>query len=305
MGKTAFIIGMGQIGYAIARRLLSDGWRVSVAYRSANAAQDFAVAGVSVVSLDRDDRDALASWLSSGADVLVDTVAFTQAHAQQLLTFQDAVGMLCVISSASVYCDDQGRSLDEAGSTGFPQLPCPIAEDNRTVAPSDDTYSTRKVAIEQTLLQRSGVPVTIVRPCAVYGIKSRHPREWWLVKRFLDGRRVVPLAFRGQSRFHTSATENIAEVIRTAVETRFNGVLNAADPQSLSVREIANVVSSALSWGCVPNCPNARDNNRNVPFMRDCQRVFVSVAAVTLTAIRKLVCAQQSQHGCDSAGMAA
>ena len=35
-------------------------------------------------------------------------------------------------------------------------------------------------------------------------------REAWFVKRILDGRRRIPLAYSGESRFHTTATANLA-----------------------------------------------------------------------------------------------
>ena len=59
--------------------------------------------------------------------------------------------------------------------------------------------------------------MTVLRPGAIHGVGSRHPREWWFVKRILDGRRAVPLAWDGQSRFHASATSNIAELIRVVL----------------------------------------------------------------------------------------
>ena len=110
------------------------------------------------------------------------------------MDLQTDVGTLIVISSASVYRDAEGRSLDEAASGGFPDLPVPIGEDQPTVSPGPQTYSTRKAALEQALLENSRRPVTILRPCAIHGEGSRHPREWWFVKRILDGRREVPLA---------------------------------------------------------------------------------------------------------------
>src|SRR5579872_1505448 len=98
MSKTACIIGSGQIGYAIARRLLRDGWSVSLAHRSESDDPELTAAGATAVSLDRHDDSAMARWLSCGADLLVDTVAFNQAEGQQLLKFQKDIGSLCVIS---------------------------------------------------------------------------------------------------------------------------------------------------------------------------------------------------------------
>ncbi|MDQ2859774.1 MAG: NAD(P)-dependent oxidoreductase [Pseudomonadota bacterium] len=159
-----------------------------------------------------------------------------------------------VISSASVYRDARGRTLDEAEANGFPDFPIPIDEDQPTVAPGPQTYSTRKVALEQALLQNAQRPVTILRPGAIYGVGSRHPREWWFVRRILDGRLAVPLAWNGQSRFHASATANIAELIAIILAAPANRVLNAADPEALTVTAIGNAVSEFYNhdWRMVP-----------------------------------------------------
>lgn len=103
-----------------------------------------------------------------------------------------------VISSSSVYQDKSGRTLDEAAATaGFPDLPDPISETQQTVSPGPATDSTRKMAMERTLRDGARVPVTILRPCAIYGRGSSHPRGWWFVKRMLDRRPIIPIAFRG------------------------------------------------------------------------------------------------------------
>lgn len=232
--------GTGQIGQATAATLLADGWRVIAARKGgATPAPD----GVETIILDRDEPGALARAVGGGVDALVDTVAYDAGHAGQLLEVQSDVGALVVVSSASVYRDAEGRTLDEARANGFPQLPVPISEDQPTVAPGPATYSTRKAALEQTLLRGARAPVTILRPCAIHGPGSRHPREWFFVKRILDGRAAAPLAWRGESRFHTTATVNIAELVRVVLAAPTTAVLNIADPEAPSVAEIGTAIA--------------------------------------------------------------
>ncbi len=246
MASTALIIGgTGQIGRAAARNLLANGWRVRLAQRSAADLPPDLVGRVEAVELDRDQPGALAAGLADGADAVIDTVAFTEVHAHQLIELSPDIGALVTISSASVYRDSAGRTLDEAAQTGFPAFPVPIGEDQPTVQAGSSTYSTAKVALEQALLQHFLPPVTILRPGAIYGEGSRHPREWWFVKRILDGRRRIPLAYDGQSRFHPSATANIAELCRVALEHPETRVLNAADPRALTVAEIGVAIGAA------------------------------------------------------------
>ncbi len=204
--------------------------------------------GANVVILDRDEPGALARHLSSGADVLIDVVAYGAEHARQLLDAQGAVGSLIVISSSSVYRDEKWRTLDEAAQNEFPELPVPITESQPTVEPSSETYSTRKVALEKVLLDGARVPATVPRPAAVSGVGSTHAREWWFVKRLLDGRRIIPLAYGGRSRFHTTSVANIAALVLLAAGLRGQRILNIADPMALSVAEIAAAIVSRFDY---------------------------------------------------------
>jgi nucleoside-diphosphate-sugar epimerase len=243
MSRTALIVGgTGQIGQATALNLLDHGWSVRLAQRRTEAPAELA-GRVTMLRLDRDEPGALAAAVAGGVDALVDTVAYTEDHGRQLLALQGDVGAFAVISTGSVCCDEAGRTLDEAAERGFPHFPVPITEDQSTTPPGPATYSTRKAALEQTLLQGARRPINILRPFAIHGPGSTHPREWWFVKRLLDGRRRIPLAWRGESRFHTSATVNIAELIRVALETPGTRVLNAADPEAASVAEIGRIIA--------------------------------------------------------------
>jgi nucleoside-diphosphate-sugar epimerase len=138
------------------------------------------------VALDAAAPDALSAALGDGVDALIDCVAYSGDDARTLLAVEKQVGATVAISSSSVYRDESGRTLDEAASTGFPMFDGPIRETNSTVAPGPQTYSTRKAELERVLLDGAKMPVTILRPCAIYGPHSSHPRELWFVKRMLD-----------------------------------------------------------------------------------------------------------------------
>lgn len=250
MARRAFIIGgTGQIGRAVAARLLDDGWTVALGSRSrslGSSLADLIARGAEIVVMDRTESGSLRQAIGSGADLLLDTISYDGSDAAQLLDVQEAVGQLVTISSASVYCDEQGRTLDEASSTGFPELPVPITEQQSVVPPGPDTYSTRKVAMERVLFDGARIPATVLRPCAIHGPHSRHPREWWFVKRLLDRRTRIPLAYEGGSRFQTSATVNIAALISAITEKPETGALNAVDPDAPSVAEIGHAIMAAV-----------------------------------------------------------
>jgi len=115
------------------------------------------------------------------------------------------------------------------------------------MAPGPESYSSAKVELEQRLLETVTRPLAILRPCAIHGINSKHPREWWFVKRMLDGRTQIPLLF-GSSSFQTSATINIAALIHAAAEAGGTHVLNAADPDAPTVRQIGETLAARLGW---------------------------------------------------------
>jgi nucleoside-diphosphate-sugar epimerase len=239
MQRRAFILGAGQIGRAVALRLTEAGWSVVSGQRGAsNDAHS--------ITLDREDTHALRDALAGGFDAVIDTFAYTAAHARQWIDLQDRIGALVVISTGSVYADDQGRTLDEARETGFPRFPVPIPETQPRTAPGDATYSTRKVAMEDALLEGLRAPLTILRPFAIHGPGCRAPREWWFIARALAGASEIPLAFDGESRFHTSATANIAELCRVTLEAGGTHMMNAADPEALSVAEIGRAILDAM-----------------------------------------------------------
>lgn len=174
MAKTAFVLGgTGQIGRAVAKRLAERGWEVVIAARTDERLTPELRELATFVELDREK----ALDLPGAFDAVIDVVPYRRAHAEQLLRLE--VGSIVAVSSASVYVDDRGRTLDEAtDEDSFPELPVPIPETQATVEPGDATYSTQKVAMERTLLEQDDVPATIVRPGAIHGPGDSFTREW-------------------------------------------------------------------------------------------------------------------------------
>lgn len=240
---SAFLLGgTGQIGRAVWLRFSEAGWDVIVGARGTRAPLD----EMRTVTVDRRRSGALDAAVHDPVDVLVDLIPYTAADALQINRLSARVGSVVAISSASVYADQQGRTLDEArDGASFPTLPVPIAERQLTVEPGDATYSTRKVAMECALLE-GPLATTIVRPCAIYGPGASSLREWHFVKRALDGRRVVLLADRGESRFHTTSVANLAELVLRAAEQPGDRIVNCGDPDPPSVLDIERAIGRSL-----------------------------------------------------------
>ncbi|MFB7917274.1 NAD-dependent epimerase/dehydratase family protein [Streptomyces sp. NPDC056061] len=244
----AWVMGAtGQIGRVAVQALAEDGWEVTAASRGGgrDARWDDTVRTAAV---DRNEEGALAAALGDGCDVLVDMVAYGGDHARQLTGLADRIGSAVVISSGAVYEDDRGRGFDTQDEPdGAPRYPVPIPETQRTVAPGDTTYATRKVHLERDLLAAADtLPVTLLRAGAIHGPHCRTPRELYFVKRLLDGRTRRVLAFGGASRFHPVHVSNLAELIRLSARQPGSRVLNGGDPQAPTVAEIGEAVDAVL-----------------------------------------------------------
>ena len=222
---------------------LRDGWRVRAGARRPHLWPE----GVSGVAVDRQDDASLVAAVGDGCDVVVDCVAFDEVHARQIVGLAGLVGSAVVLSSVGVYADARGRTLDEAtNEEDFPVFgDDPVTERQTTVAPGPSTYSTRKVAMEQVLLEAE-LPVTVLRPGTITGQHSAHPRELWFVQRALDHRPVQILAHQGRSQFHTCSTPNLAELVRLAARRPGSRVLNAVDPTAPTTTEIGAAVNALM-----------------------------------------------------------
>lgn len=247
MQKNALLVGgSGQVGSAAARALLAAGVEVTIAHRGTRPLPADLVGHVRELTLDRADADALTE-AARGRDLVLDCMAFGPADAEPYAPLVGELGSLVVISTASVYLGTNGTWMDAAtGDDDFPRLPVPVTEDHPIVTAEVEGYSPQKSALERALLAVDGLPVTILRPGAIHGPDSPALREWYFIKRALDGRTRVPLIDRGESRFATSATVVIAELVRLAGEHPGRRVLNAVDEPAATVLQIGQAVFAHL-----------------------------------------------------------
>lgn len=238
MGGSAVVVGAtGQIGTAVVERLVGAGWQVRAVSRG--GAREVGRAGwppewgVRTLCLDRDAEGALGRVVGGGCDLLVDCVAYTSRHADQLVGLGGRVGSAVVISTCMVY------RQDAAAGIGSPRWPLPMTEAQPVIAADDSTYAGGKAAVELVLWERAPYPVTVLRAGMVHGPYSSTPREWYFVKRALDRRPVRLLAHGGAGICHPTGTRNLAALVLAAAALPGRRVLNAGDPRPPSVREMA------------------------------------------------------------------
>ncbi len=132
--RTALIVGgTGLVGQAVARRLLGNGWAVSVTGRSSShMPADLADAGVRFIPAERNDAATLAAAVGSGVDLLVDCICYTARQAELLVPMVRQTASTVTISSKAVYVDDAGR---HANSHTRPRFTAPVTEAQPTMAP--------------------------------------------------------------------------------------------------------------------------------------------------------------------------
>jgi nucleoside-diphosphate-sugar epimerase len=245
MPRALVLGGTGQVGLAVARRLVAAGWEVDLTGRNPPRLE---VEGTRFVHSDRTDADDLRAALDGGADLLVDNVCYTAEQARLVLPFLGEVGSTVLLSSKAVYVDGAGNHTN---SDVRPRFDGPIKETQPTMAPSDIDYMSRegyganKVASEQVFLG-SGHPVTVIRPSKVHGSGAERPREWFFIKRALDGRPAVLLAHRGEGLDHPTAAANIAALIEVAAAKPGRRILNCADPDAPNGLEISRTIARHL-----------------------------------------------------------
>jgi nucleoside-diphosphate-sugar epimerase len=247
MPRALVLGGTGQIGRAIAHRLLAAGWDVDLAGRNP-AKMPADLPDARFVAADRHDARQLEAAFGAGADLLVDCICYTASDAELVVRLARDAGSTVMISSKAVYVDAAGN---HSNSDVAPRFDGPIRETQPTMAPGAGDYETRegyganKVAAEQVLLE-SGAPVTVLRPSKVHGVGAERPREWVFVKRVLDRRPAVFLARRGEGVDHTTAAANIAALVELAAAKPGERILNSADPDAPSGLEIARTVARLL-----------------------------------------------------------
>ena len=145
-----------------------------------------------------------------------------------------------------------------SGDVYAPDQPIPISEDapvrcaEVVELPLDDTilpYS--KVAVEAEIREAQGAgdfPATIMRLPAVYGPGDPVAREWFFVKRVLDGRSRIALPDGGLSLFHRGYVDDVARAVVLALESpeAAGRTYNVGHERVLTVRGIAELVAEVM-----------------------------------------------------------
>lgn len=243
--------GTGFVGGAVVRRLLEGGHEVAAFHRgeSSGGAEMF-----------RGDRRDLPSFREAfqrfGPDVVLDTIAYTEAEAEGLVrTFHGVARRAVVLSSQDVYAA-YGRLLRlESGAPG----PARLAEEaplrtsrypyRARARPGEMAYDYDKILVEKAVLGRSELPVTILRLPFVYGPGDRQRRLQPYLERMAQ-RTVLLNRAKAAWRWTRGYVEDVAEAVAVAcVDARAAGrTYNVGEQDALTEAEWVRAIGEAAGW---------------------------------------------------------
>ena len=109
--------------------------------------------------------------------------------------------LLLCLPSVSIATTKRGTP-DEASEVSIPMMPVPIPETHRTIPPGPLTYSTRKVALEQSFSATLRLRDHSTSRRDLWARGASLHENGGLCKRILDGRRQMPLVIRRKPLHH-------------------------------------------------------------------------------------------------------
>ena len=254
--------GTGFIGPHIVGELIHRGHQVSVLHRGRGVVPP----GARELLGDRRRLTESARMLRGLApDVVVDVVLSSGRQARDLMdVFRGHAGRVVALSSMDVYraCGITHR-LEEG-----PLEPLPLREETSALRAKLQTYPAAqiealqqifgwldeeydKIPVEREVLGHSSLPGTVLRLPMVYGPGDPLHRFHPIVKRIVDGRRVILMSEEmAQWRATKGYVVDIASAVVVSVLTdRGAGrIYNLGESDTLTELEWARQVARALNW---------------------------------------------------------
>ncbi|MEX5343489.1 NAD-dependent epimerase/dehydratase family protein [Pseudomonas sp. I2] len=230
-GRSALIVGCGDVGGRLARRLLARGWHVEGLRRSVGELPQ----GVHPVPADLADGRIPDAWPQRTPDYLVYCVAASQHdeagyQAAYVEGLRHVLGWLVqkgqrprrllFVSSSSVYAQKDGEWIDE------------------TAATAPQGYSGRVMLEAERLALESGIPASVVRLTGIYG-----PGREWLLSQVRQGYRVAEEPPLYGNRIHA---EDAASLLDFLLQADADGV--ALEDCYIGVDDDPAPLAEVVAW---------------------------------------------------------
>ncbi|TDV56375.1 NAD-dependent epimerase/dehydratase family protein [Actinophytocola oryzae] len=247
MSTVLVVGGTGPTGYAIVRRLVAEGDKVTILHTGAHEV-DFGTGGEDVEHV-HTDPTSLAELKSALHGRSFDSAVSTSGRLRHVVTvLSGRIGRLVAVTGLPGYTAWKVP-------VGDPGQPMPLREDAKPPRPLGDLPGDRLSAGVQRgealvaeAEARGAFTAAILRYTMVYGPYAYVPFEWYFVRRVLDGRRELALEGDGLMLPQRGYAENLAEaVLLTLTHPGAAGhTFNVGDEHVLSVAAIAATVAEAL-----------------------------------------------------------
>lgn len=235
--KVLVVGGTRFIGRYVVEELLSHGHKVILYHRGRHEVT-FSTP-VEHIHGDRRDYEEFKEKVAGlSLDAVVDIIPYRPEDSQAIVeAFRGRIGHSVHLSTGAVYARD---------------VPIPISEDTPLSDDPNNVYAYNKILCERVILEaqnEGGFPATILRLAAVYGPHDYEPREWFFVRRILDGRKRIALPGTGEDLFHRVYVRNVAAGVVLALENpQSDGqIYNLAHEKALTLRQITEMIARILN----------------------------------------------------------
>jgi len=238
----AYVIGgTGVLSSGVVRRLVGAGHTVTILTDGRGPLEEPAGVARHMV-MDRMEmpaRKEVRSALQS-ADIVVDCICYTKAHARALSAAMDgAGGHLVVISTTLVYPPSATPLKPDAVSTNYQAL---------------GRYGARKFEMERCWrFEHRGAPVTVLRPPHVVGpgcelgVVPLHNRDVLLSSLIRRGQPLI-LAGGGEQRMNLVSADDVGRVVCGVAgrAVAFGKTYNCANPDPVTALEYFETIAARL-----------------------------------------------------------
>jgi nucleoside-diphosphate-sugar epimerase len=268
------------IGRAIVEELLRRGRTVTVYHRGRHEVEFSAP--VAHIHGDRRDYPRFRADLARlSPEAVVDVIPMNADDTRTLVeALRGRITRSVHVSSGDVYAPGQQIPIPEDAPTG-PVEPVELRLDDQIVP-----YS--KVAVEAMIREAQAAgdfPATILRLPAVYGPGDPLAREWFFVKRVLDGRRRIALPDGRLGLFHRGYVDDVARAVVLALESpqAIGRTYNVGHERVLTVLGIAEMVAQVMGheWQIVSvpadRLPSTNPYAPPYPIVYDLSRILAEL----------------------------
>jgi nucleoside-diphosphate-sugar epimerase len=239
--RALVIGGTGPTGPYIVQGLIARGYEPTVLHRGTHEID--LGAEIEHIHVDPHFAETLAAGIEGRT---FDLVIATYGRIRLFVDVLRGVTDRLITVGGTAYRDLQGRPADEQSERYV---------ENKIVAKIVATEQVLREAHEAGLFN-----ITHFRYPNLYGPRQLAPREWSVVRRILDGRRVIPVLNGGLSLESRAYVENAAHAVLLAVDQpdasagqQYNVADEYTPPDAVRVLKIAEVMGAEVELGNFPD----------------------------------------------------